>query len=165
MKHMKRILTLIFVMGFGIFASYAQHSVNATGGNASNEHGSVSYSIGQILYSAYSNSDGNITEGVQQPYEIFVITSVEDLDGIDLQLTAFPNPVDDQLQLLVSGQDRSLLSDFHYRLLDINGKSLKHERMTDDITLIDMSGKQPGVYFLLVTASQERVGLFRIIKR
>ncbi len=165
MKHTKRILALIFGMGFGIFAAYAQHAVNATGGNASNENGSVSYSIGQILYSAYSNSDGNITEGVQQPYEIFVITSIEYLDGIDLKLKAFPNPVDDQLKLLVIGQDRSRSSDFHYWLLDINGKSMKHERMSDKITRIDMSGAQPGVYFLLVTASEERIGFLRIIKR
>lgn len=70
MKHKKLILALIFMMGFGLLTSKAQHSVNTTGGDASNESGSVSYSIGQIVYSAYADSDGRVSEGVQQPYEI-----------------------------------------------------------------------------------------------
>lgn len=165
MKQPKLILTLVFVMGFGLFALKAQHSVNTTGGNASNANGSVSYSIGQIVYSVYSNVDGAISEGVQQPYEIFIITSLEEFESIDLTLKVFPNPVDDRLHLEISGQDLHQLSDLQYQLLDVNGKLLKKERLIDHTALIEMGSKQPGAYFLIVTASDERIGLFRIIKR
>lgn len=165
MKHIKLFLTLFLVMGFGIIASNAQHTINTTGGNTSNESGSVSYSIGQIVYSAYSNVDGTISEGVQQPYEIFIITSLEEIDGFDLTLNAFPNPVDDRLHLEVAGKDFHQLSDLKYQLLDVNGKLLKKERLIDHTALIEMGVKQPGAYFLIVTASEERIGLFRIIKR
>lgn len=165
MKHVIFILTLIFVMGFGVIASNAQHSVNTTGGNASNESGSVSYSIGQIVYSSYSNNDGAMSEGVQQPYEIFIITSLEELGGFDLVLNVFPNPVDDRLHLEVVGKDFHQSSDLKYQLLDINGRLLKRERIIDHAALIEMGAKQPGAYFLIVTASDERIGLFRIIKR
>ena len=70
------------------------------------------------------------------------------MDGLDLKLTAFPNPVIDQLRLFARWKDCFQLSDLHYRLLDINGKLLKSDSIIDDLTLIDMSGKQPGIYFL-----------------
>ena len=165
MKHTKLFLTLFLVMGFGLLALKAQHSVNTTGGNASNESGSVSYSIGQIVYYAYSNVDGAISEGVQQPYEIFIITSLEELEGIELTLNVFPNPVNERLYLEVTGQDLYHLTDLNYQLLDINGKLLQQERLIDHTALIEMGSKQPGAYFLIVTASDERIGLFRIIKR
>ncbi len=165
MKHTKLILTLIFVMGLGLLTSKAQHSVNTTGGNVSNTSGSVGYSVGQIVCSSYSENDGSVSEGVQQPYEIYVITSVDKMKDIDLIISVFPNPVADQLSLLVTGQENHPQSDYYYHLLDINGKSIILEKMIDDITLIDMSGMQPGVYFLQVTASEERIGLFKIIKR
>ncbi len=165
MKHIKLILNLIFVMGLGLLTSKAQHSVNTTGGNASNETGSVSYSVGQIVYSAYSENDGSVSEGVQQPYEIYVITSVDELKDIDLAISVFPNPVEDRLRLLLTGQENHPQSEYYYHLLDINGKSLKLGKIIEDITLIDMSGTKPGVYFLQVTAHDGQVGLFKIIKR
>jgi len=165
MIHTKLILTLVLMMGLGLQSANAQHSVNTTGGNASNENGTVSYSIGQIVYSAYADSDGKVSEGVQQPYEIFLITSVEELEELDLELTVFPNPVVDQLHLILTAQDLLQLSDFHYRLLNLNGKTLKSETIISELTLIDMSRKQPGVYFLQLHASGENIGLFKIIKR
>lgn len=165
MKHTRLILTLVLMMGLGLHSVRAQHSVNTTGGNTSNEHGSVSFSVGQMVYSAYSTNDCKVSEGVQQPFEIFVITFIKEIDGLDLQLSAFPNPVYDQLQLLVTGKDCLLLSDLYYQLFDIQGKYLKTGRITDDISLIDMSGSKPGIYFLQVNASGGRIGLFKIIKR
>ncbi len=165
MKHTKLILILVFIMALGLHSVKAQHSVNATGGNVSSEKGSVSFSVGQMVYSAYSNNYCKISEGVQQPFEIFVITFIKEIDGLDLQLSAFPNPVDDQLQLLVTGKNCLLLYDLYYQLFDIHGKSMKKFRITDDISLIDMSGRKPGIYFLQVTASGGRTGLFKIIKR
>lgn len=165
MRHKKLILTLVFLFGLGLQLSKAQYSVNTAGGNTSDENGSVSYSIGQIVYSAYAESDGKVSEGVQQPYEIFLITSVEELEELDLELTVFPNPVVDQLHLIITVNDFLQLSDLHYRLLDLNGKTLKSQTIISDISLVNMSGKQPGIYFLQVNASGENIGLFKIIKR
>lgn len=51
----------------------AQSSVVPTGGTASGNGGTVTYTVGQIA--AQNNSDGttSISEGVQQPYEIQTI--------------------------------------------------------------------------------------------
>jgi hypothetical protein len=52
----------------------AQENVNASGSNASGSGGSASYSVGQVFYQIHSGSNGSVVEGVQQPYEISVIT-------------------------------------------------------------------------------------------
>ncbi len=165
MTRTKLILTLLFMTGLGILALKAQHSVNTAGGNVLNTSGSVSYSVGQIVYSSHVDENGSVSEGVQHPYEIYVITIIDEPGNNQPMLSVFPNPVADQLSLMVVGRDNCPQSDYHYQLLDINGKSLKAERMMDDITLIDMGGKMPGTYFLKVTASEGKSWLFKIIKK
>lgn len=165
MTRTKLSFTLLFMMGLGILALKAQHSVNTAGGNVSNMSGSVSYSVGQIVYFAYAEDNGKVSEGVQHPYEIYVITFVDEPKDIHVELSAFPNPVADQLSLMVVGRNNHPQSDYHYQLLDINGKSLEAERMMDDITLINMGRKMPGTYFLKVTASEGKSWLFKIIKK
>ncbi len=143
----------------------AQQSVNTTGGDVSNTTGSVSYSIGQIVYSSYSDADGSIAEGVQHPYEVFLITSIDKLIDRDLSLSVFPNPVEDNLRLVIAAREAYPLSGHAYQLLDINGRIIKNGDITEDSTLIDMGAYLPGIYFLRVTANNQNIGHFKIIKR
>ena len=54
----------------------AHASVNATGGNANSANGSVSYSVGQVFYTTAFSTNGSISEGVQQPFEISVLSDL-----------------------------------------------------------------------------------------
>jgi hypothetical protein len=91
-------------------------------GNAEGTGGSVSYSAGQLFYMTHSGTDGSVSEGVQQPYEISVVTSVAEAEGIDLVVSAFPNPVTDHLMLRV---DRYNFENLHYQIFDVNGRMIK----------------------------------------
>jgi len=51
----------------------AQESTNASGGDAIGSGGSVGYSIGQLLYTTSTGSNGRVAQGVQHAYEIFTI--------------------------------------------------------------------------------------------
>lgn len=77
----------------------AHASVNATGGNANSANGSVSYSVGQVFYTTAFSTKGSISEGVQQPFEISVLSGLEDVAGIDLCYSVYPNPTSGKLTL------------------------------------------------------------------
>lgn len=84
---MKSILILgLFVCNF----SFAQNSVNSSGGDLTGTGGSASFSIGEVVYSNYSSASGSVIEGVQFPFEI--VTLGNSVFGKDVQLLVFPNP-------------------------------------------------------------------------
>ena len=73
----------------------AQQDVLTGGGNASSSAGSVSYSIGQVVYTHESNETGSVNLGVQQPYAVTPIHVYEPWG--ELQMGLYPNPTRGQL--------------------------------------------------------------------
>ena len=55
----------------------AQESVNAYGGDAKGSGGTVAYSVGQIVYTTHTGATGSVAQGVQQAYEISVVTGIK----------------------------------------------------------------------------------------
>ena len=82
---MKLIISLIILLGITISGIYAQEAIPTSGGDASSNKGSVSYSVGQIVYSSNTATNGTVTQGVQQAYEIYVTTGIEET-GINLSV-------------------------------------------------------------------------------
>src|SRR4030042_5256555 len=78
----------------------SQQAVSTAGGEATGAGGTVSYTIGQVTYTTNSESEGTVSQGVQQPYEIFVISSSEDRYGITFELSVYPNPASTNLKLV-----------------------------------------------------------------
>lgn len=167
MRQKKLILSAILLSGLGLTGLQAQESINTTGGNASGSGGTVSYSVGQVMYNTHTGTNGSVAEGVQQPYEISVVIGIEEAEGINLSVTAYPNPTIDYLTLEVKEFE---LSTLHFQLFDMNGKLLQSEKIIGNQTSIVMSNLAPATYFLKVTvktqdfASQE-VKTFKIVKR
>ncbi len=69
---------LMLLPCFGLADLQAQEALPASGNNASGSGGSSSYSVGQLVFSYKTGTTGSVTEGVQQPYEIQVITGIDD---------------------------------------------------------------------------------------
>ncbi|HNY52249.1 MAG TPA: hypothetical protein PKJ27_02320, partial [Bacteroidales bacterium] len=105
MQHKRLKLSVVFLLGLGLIGLQAQENVNATGGNASGSGGSASYSVGQVVYTSNTETDGSVTQGVQQPYEIWVATAIEEAQAINLLVTAYPNPTTDYLTLRIDEFD------------------------------------------------------------
>ena len=49
----------------------AQESANSSGGDATGSGGTIAYSIGQVVYTTNTGSNGSVAKGVQHAYEIF----------------------------------------------------------------------------------------------
>jgi len=139
----------------------AQESVNGTGGNASGSGGSASYSVGQVVYTTNTGTSGSVAQGVQQPYEIWVATSIEEVKDINLSVLAYPNPTTNFLTLITEEFDVSNLS---YQLYAINGKLLQTEKIIGNQTSIDMSNFVNANYFVKVVKNNKEVKIFKIIK-
>ena len=149
------------MLGLGLTGLQAQERVNATGGNASGSGGSASYSVGQVVYTTNTGTNGSLAQGVQQPYEISVVTAIEQAKGISLSVTAYPNPTTDYLTLEVKDFE---LSTLHFQLFDMNGKLLQNEKITGNQTSISMSNLVPANYLVKVIQGDKDVKTFKIIK-
>ena len=146
---------------FSLSGLQAQESVNAAGGDAKGSGGSVSYSIGQVTYQTHTGTNGSVAQGVQQPYEISIVTNLEEAKVIKLSVSAYPNPVTDYLTLRIDEFD---ISKYSYQLYDINGRTLQIEKITGNQTIILMSNLVPAIYFIKVKQGKKEVKTFKIIK-
>src|SRR5574344_601108 len=161
MRHKRLKLSAVLLLGLGLTRLQAQESVNATGTNASGSGGSVSYSVGQVVYTTNTGASGSVAQGVQQPYEISVATGIEEAKGINLSVTAYTNPTTDYLKLSLAEFEISNLS---YQLYDMNGKLLQNAKITGNQTSIAMSNLVPATYFVKVLQESKVVKTFKIIK-
>jgi len=161
MRHKRLKLSAVLLLGLGLTGLQAQTSVNATDGDVSGSGGSVSYSVGQVVYTTHTGTSGSVAEGVQQPYEISVVTGLEEAKGIKLSVTAYPNPTTDYLTLEV--KDVELLN-LHFQLYDMNGKLLQNEKITGNQTSIVMSNLVVATYFVKIIQGNKEIKTFKIIK-
>ena len=162
MRHKKLKLIAVFLLGLGLIGLQAQTTVTSIGGDASGSGGAVSYSVGQVVYTTNTSvSNGSVAQGVQQPYEISVVTAIEEAKGITLSVSAYPNPTTDYLTLNINKFDFLNLS---YQLYDINGKLLQSGKIIDNQTSIVMSNLVLATYFVKIIQNNKEIKVFKIIK-
>lgn len=160
MSHLIKTLIAFFLFGFGTIIQ-AQNTIPTSGGDASGSGGSVSYTGGQIVYTTNTSSNGSVSQGVQQPYEISVVTEVEEAKNISLEIVVYPNPATDFIKLKIENYD---VQNLRYQLYDINGSLLQGNKIVGNETSIVMSNYVSATYFLKMTDNNKVVKTFKIIK-
>lgn len=154
-------ISTLLLLGLGSTGLQAQECSNTTGGIASGVGGSASYSVGQIACQTHAGTNFSIAEGVQQPYEISVVTGIVSANGIKLSVTAYPNPTIGNLTLAMQDND---ISNMHFLLYEMNGKLLQNEKILNKQESIIMNDLVSGNYFLKVIRDNKEVKTFKIIK-
>ncbi len=162
MKKVKKILSGLLLCSFWPVFVTAQETIPATGGNASGSVGYVSYTVGQILCSTLTGTNGTVAQGVQQPYEISVVTAIKNTEKIDLECLVYPNPTNGLIKLVFKSHDYENL---RFCLYDINGVLLQDEKVENMETEISMENLSSSVYFLKVVKDNIEVKAFKIVKR
>lgn len=158
-------MLLYFVFLFGL---NAQTAIPITGSEATGNNGTVSYTMGQLIYTQNTGTNGYLLYGVHQPFEISVLSGIKDIHNVDLILTVFPNPTTDKLVLYV--QDNYNVVNLHYNLYDLNGVLLISEKIQSNQTIISLYKHIPSTYFIKVLKSKDGVQsqvlkVFKIIKK
>jgi len=161
MQHKKLKLSVVFLLGLGLIGLQAQEATLAAGGNASGSGGSASYSIGQVVYTTNIGTNGMVAQGVQQPYEISVISGIEEAGVLTLTILVYPNPANDLLMLKAENYDKENLS---YQLFNSNGKLLAYKKIKSTETSIVISSLLPATYFLKISEGNKEAKTFKILK-
>lgn len=156
---LKKLTLCAIILSVVVTGIDAQENINTTGGNASGDGGSGSYSVGQIVYSVNAGTTGFEIQGVQQPYEITVISSIEEFE--DITLSVYPNPTIDFLKVNFESEK---LKDLSFHLVDLNGKIIQNQKITGNLTTINMSNLAPATYFLIINEENKEIKIFKIIK-
>jgi len=156
-------VTFIFSFFF-LTQIQAQESVNTAGGNASGSGGSSSYSIGQIVYSTQVGTNGSLAQGVQQPFEISVVTELDEATGISLIFSAYPNPTNNFLILKIDASTLFNNELFNYQLFDINGSLLETKKIESTETNINTINLVTSTYFVKIMRDNLEIKTFNIIK-
>lgn len=160
MKPKKQILVMCIALVSGLTA-HGQSSANTSGGEATGSGGTVSYTVGQIVYKTKTGVNGSVAEGVQQPYEISVVTGIEEAKGISLNVSAYPNPTSDYLTIRVENYETTNLQ---YQVFGINGNLLQTVKATGQETQIETNNLVPANYFVKVLDNKKEIKVFKIIK-
>jgi Secretion system C-terminal sorting domain len=140
---------------------WAQESLVGSGGNAIGASGSVSYSVGQVVYTTINGTTGTVFQGVQQPFEISINLSTIEASKIDLIFSAYPNPTAGFLTLNVSDYNLDALS---YQLFDSNGRFILKEKISSIETQISLEKFPSACYLIKILDQNASIKTFKIIK-
>ena len=164
-------LIFIVILGFCSIALQAQETITAAGSNNTGTGGSISLTAGQTVYITITGSEGTVSPGVQQPYEISVVTGNENAGNFSLSWSVYPNPANEFLKvtLLHDSENADLKPEtLTLRLYDLSGRLLLEKNLDGYETTISMSGFIPATYLLsIVTRSstiKRELITFKVIK-
>ena len=156
---------LICLATLGLSSAYcnAQSNVITSGANGNGAAGSVSFTIGQLDYINANSTAGDINQGVQQPFEIYKVTGLDDMQlaGLDIQIS--PNPSFGAMTLLINGAsfEQKKLS---YSIQSINGDRLAYQSITNRQTPIKLEHLAAATYLLTIYAEQVKIATYKIVK-
>ncbi len=154
-------LILIISLLFVSLASNAQQGVITTGGNATGSGGSVSYTVGQSAWNMISGTNGTVLQGLQQPYEISVISGIDDYE-VSLNYVAYPNPTTNAITLNIGNTD---LIGLKYQLYSVVGVLLQEKVIEATETEIHLESYPTSTYLLRIVKDNLMIKLFKIVKK
>lgn len=152
------LLSLVLIF----FSVQAQETAGTAGGDATGSGGTVAYTIGQVVYNTSTGTNGSVAQGVQQAYEISILTAINQSQGIQLTATTYPNPAVDNITLQIADYDVNNLS---YEVLDGNGKIMESGKPSSSSTTIQLKNIAVGNYFLKIKDHQQEIKTFQLIKK
>jgi hypothetical protein len=152
-------LLSILLLGCSLGA-IAQTGIVASGVKATGSGGTVSYSVGPIVF---KKPDGQpATDGLQQPFEILTLSSVE-INPTSIDLSFYPNPTVTDLHLVLKNKGSDV---YYFKLSSPDGKTLvTSQKIINEDTIVDMLSYPKGIYLLQIITGNKNVKTFKIIKR
>jgi hypothetical protein len=157
MKHKKTITIVVFLL-LSLGGLHAQENPTAAGGDATGTGGSASYTLGQVVYTTATGTNGSVSQGLQQAYEISTTVGINET-SIHLELSVYPNPTTNYLTLKVDDFET-----ITFQLIDLQGKIIENKKVMHSTTTIVMESLPKAIYFLAVTKNNQIVKTFKVIK-
>ncbi|MCD6566251.1 MAG: T9SS type A sorting domain-containing protein [Bacteroidales bacterium] len=157
------VLSFMFLVfwNFSFSQSLSPTLISSAGAYAEGNGISLSYSLGEIAVTTLTTDNLVLTQGFHQPQ--LTGTGIPDKVELDWKVNAFPNPVQDQLNISIRLEKPVELN---LAIFDLTGKKLLIKKLgqipADFDHSIDFSGFANGIYFLRIQTSDKKYN--RIIK-
>jgi len=163
MNQFKPLKISFIAIGCFILTGYgtinAQELISTAGNSHSNTNGSISYTIGEPVIETFAGANNILTQGFQQSN--LVVTAIDELPGLDFEISAFPNPATEIVKLRI-GKESAI--GMQYMLYDMNGNLLMKNRLEGTETKIPFSDLSAAEYILIVSNQDKELKSFRIVK-
>jgi hypothetical protein len=137
----------------------AQNDVLAGGGNASSTSGSISYSVGQVVYTHVSNASGSIQLGVQQAYAVTPIAVHE--PWRELVVGLYPNPTRGQILIEMP----SFLPGITASIFDMNGSLVEKLKLQSTKTTLSAETWPAAQYIIQLSDASGNSSEYKLIKQ
>jgi hypothetical protein len=157
--------SLIFTISFGLifFSANAQtlslELVGSCGDIYKNTSYQLDWSIGELQTETYIQTGQQLTQGFHQSN--YTVTIVEQINGFHFEISAFPNPTADLINLKI---DILRIEGMEYTISDISGDILQKEKIMRNNQQVDFSNYSRGLYFITVLQNGKLCKSFKIIK-
>lgn len=155
----KTIFVICCLLGWGTTVTFAQKGAVSTGGVATGAGGSVTYTIGETNYITSTGTGGQVTQGLQQPFEIYLLEA--ESAELNIAVSLFPNPASEKIIISV---ESSVTENLRYQLYDMDGKLLIEKKMESGQADILMRDYASATYFVKVINNNNESKNFKIIK-
>jgi hypothetical protein len=160
---MRQIILGLMLISFVLVQGQSVHEVVNSSGNTATLNGSngnLSYSVGQVGYISFTGSNGSMSSGFQQRYEIS-ITTIPEAIKFSLEATIYPNPTTDVLVLSLQQLDKI----YNYQIMDFSGKQISTGKLNTPQTQLNFSKYSAGSYYIKIFLSNNQIiKTFKVIK-
>ncbi|HWZ21700.1 MAG TPA: T9SS type A sorting domain-containing protein [Cytophagaceae bacterium] len=143
---------LLLIAFLQCYNLHAQQLIGCGSGQVNNASFSFEYSIGEVYTPTLIASNNSVTSGMLQPFQSELSTGI--LNSKLSTVSIYPNPVSTILTL-------SGLDDMKAELISEKGNTIPIQVSN---STIEMSGFQPGIYFLKISNTNQNQ-TFKIIKQ
>lgn len=120
----------------------------------------MSWTVGQVDYTAPGSALGTVAQGVQQPIEFLILATVEE-DAVTRSISAMPNPASDGITVHLGGTSQGTTT---YRVVDLTGQEVANGRFTGASAYIPFFALAPSTYLIHVLHGGSDTSVLRVIK-
>ena len=155
----------LFIVGFIKAQSLEPQSLNSAGTKMTQSNGSLSFTVGELVVTTQTDSQGNSLGGGFTTGATLTTVSVQEPDVRILKVNVYPNPTSDLVTVSIQQNN---LSQLVLEIIDINGKVLSSEKYVgiNNSIGINTASWISGSYFLkLKTTQNQLLGSYKIVKQ
>lgn len=134
----------------------AQEVLSTQGESYSNASAKIDFTIGEVVINTGTDGTNELTQGFHQTNWNFV--GLDDY-APDYQVTIFPNPTQDVLNIKTS-----VFENITYTLFDAEGKLVMQNIISAEQTPIQVSQLAPGAYSLILNNETQNLKTFKLVK-
>jgi hypothetical protein len=141
-------------------ALHGQQVISTSGDYLQKSTGSVSFTIGEPFTETYIQGTKALTQGVQQPS--LTATPIDEIVDIGIAINTFPNPTTSILYLEIGTEK---LDGFWFLLIDLGGRTVYKNNVTEVKTDISFENLATGTYILKIFMESKEIRTFKIVKQ